>query len=215
MQCNICHRTSTSRLPFNCTTCARNELYGPRIQHAQVLLEAEACAHEVEQSIAAPQALRSQSKSSTGPLEAHPTHAIERLTAERVVLEERTETVLARADDLRKQMEELKVYIIKKKKDLAERRSNLDTGTKRLDERPKHDLEPVEKDIKRTGAHWDALHSRTAEARAFLCREAAQLYGLQQRKRKKGTPGRDFYLIGGIPISDLRDLNSSSFLTIF
>ena len=210
MQCEICHRTSTSRLPFNCTTCARNALYQPRIQHAQVLLDAETLAQEVEKNVALPQSGGGQSSNPTRPLRADPTYAFERFTAERVVLEEKTETVLAQADVLRKQTEELKDYMIKKKAELSKRRSDVDVATKRLSDRPKSDIEPLENDIKRMEYHWDALHLKTAEARTFLCREAAQLYGLQQRKRKKGTPGRDLYLIGGTPICDLRDLNSLS-----
>ena len=95
-----------------------------------------------------------------------------------------------------------------KRVEFAQRRADLDAATKRLEEQTKTEVERVTKDIKRTGYHWDALHAKTAEARSFLCMEAAQLYGLQQRRRKKGTPGRDVYLIGGTPICDLRDLNS-------
>ena len=222
MQCDICHRASTARLPFNCTTCARNALYRPRIQYAQVLLEAEKLTEEVERNVAPTQPIGSLSRGTSGSPKVHVAYATERLTAERVVLEEKTEAILAQAETLRKQTEELKVYLDKKKAELSERRSNLEAATRRLSERPKRDLEPLEKDLKRTKSHWDALHSKTAEARAFLCREAAQLYGLQQRKRRKGTPGRDFYFVGGTPVCDLRDLNSlwsyslfSALLTIY
>jgi len=210
MQCDICHRTSNFRLPFNCTTCARNALYGPRIQHTQVLLEAETLAQEVEGNVTLSQSGQTHSDTLATPRDAHPTYAAERLTAEQFVVEERAEAILAQADSLHKLTEELKDHITRKKAKLSERRSNLDAAIKRLSERPKSDPEPLEKGIKRTESHWDALHSKTAEARSFLCKEAAQLYGLQQRKRKKGTPGRDLYFIGGIIIYDLRELNSWS-----
>lgn len=210
MQCDICQRTSTSRLPFNCTTCARNALYALRVKHAQILLEGEALGEEVEKNVTSRQTRESQSGEQDWLHEAHPTHAIERLAAERVVMEEKTATVVARVDTLRKQLEEMKTYISKKKLELYERRSNLEVATKRMNKGPKQDLDPFEKDIRRTQSRWESLHSKTAEARAFLCREAAHLYGLQQRKRKKGMPGRDLYLIGGAPICDLRDLNSRS-----
>jgi len=210
MQCDICHRTSTFQLPFNCTTCARNALYGSRIQHAQILLGAETLAQEVEKNVTLSQSSQSQYNTSATPRDAHPTYAAERFTAEQDVVEERTEAILAQADLLRRKTEELKDYINRKKAELSERRSTLGAASKRLSERPRSDLEPLEKGIKRIEHQWDALHSKTAEARSFLCKEAAQLYGLQQRKRKKGTPGRDLYLIGGTIICDLRDLNSWS-----
>jgi len=48
----------------------------------------------------------------------------------------------------------------------------------------------------------------TLEARVFLCKEAAQLYGLQQRKRKRGSSENDVYVIEEILIADLRELNT-------
>jgi len=210
MQCHICHWTSTFQLPFNCTTCARNTLYGPRIQHAQILLEAETLAQEVEKNVTLSQSSQSHFNTSAAPRGAHPNYAAEGFTAERDVVEERTEAISAQADSLRRKTEELKDYITRKKAELSERRSTLGAVSKRLSARPKSDLEPLQKGIKRTEHQWDALHSKTAEARSFLCKEAAQLYGLQQRRRKKGTPGRDLYLIGGTIICDLRDLNSWS-----
>ncbi len=67
--------------------------------------------------------------------------------------------------------------------------------------------EPADKSIKRTAHRWDILHSKTAEARLFLCREAAQLYHLEQHKRRKGSSEKDVYTIGGVPIPDLMELN--------
>lgn len=210
MQCDVCFQASSSSLPFNCTTCARNALYGPRIQHAQVLLEAEQLSKEVERNTSALQPARSHSGKSTATQDTHPRYAIERLTAEKVVSEERTGTALAQVDRLQMQTEEVREYIKKKKAELADRRSKLDTANKQLAERPRNELEPIEKGTKRTKSHWDALHTKTAEARSFLCMEVAELYGLQQRKRKKGSRGRGLYLIAGVPTCDLRDLNSKS-----
>lgn len=207
MQCNICHRTLDARVQFNCTSCARNALYWPRIQQAQVLLEVEALGQEVEENV----------KSSGNRIESldkqdefFPTYAIELACAERVKLEDRTDTIVAQAELLRRQTDELKAYMDKKKKELSQRRSTLSDVTRRLSKRVDGEFEPLQKDTNRTGSYWDALHAKTVEARNFLCREAAQLHGLQQRRRKKGALGRDVYLIGGSPITDLRDLNNAS-----
>ena len=208
MQCDICCRAVDARLQFNCTSCARNALYGPRIQQAQVLLEAEALGQDIEKNIAS---CGRQSEGSDEADEVSPTYAIELGCAERVTLEEKTATIMAQADLLRRQTEELKAYMDKRKAELSQRRSTLSSAIRSLSKRADSEFEPLRKGIERTAGHWDTLHAKTTEARNFLCREAAQLYGLQQRRRKKGAPGRDVYLIGGTPISDLRELNSESF----
>ncbi|KAL8826557.1 MAG: hypothetical protein Q9191_003726 [Dirinaria sp. TL-2023a] len=205
MQCDICHRALDARVQFNCTSCARNALYGPRIQQARALLEVETLGQEVEKNV---KSSRHRIKNLDKLDGAFPTYTIELACAEKVELEDRTDTILAQADLLRGQTEELKAYMDKKKAELSKRRSTLSSATRRLSKRADSEFEPLQKDTTRTKSHWDALHTKTAEARNFLCREAAQLYGLQQRRGKKGGIERDVYLIGGSPIIDLRDLNS-------
>jgi hypothetical protein len=64
-----------------------------------------------------------------------------------------------------------------------------------------------QRDIKRLNQKWKALYTRTAEARSFLCREAAMLYGLRQ---KWGKDGKLRHMIGGVTIPNfLQDLNGS------
>lgn len=65
--------------------------------------------------------------------------------------------------------------------------------------------ETLEREIRRTTQKHRVLAQRTAEARSFLCREAAGLYSLRIKKRRSG---RVEYLIGGVPIPHLlQDLN--------
>lgn len=208
MQCDICQRPSSTRLPFNCTTCAQNTLYGPRIQQAQLLLETESIGREVETYVGSIQKAKDASSNNANSSAIHPTFGIERATAERLVLAEQTEKIMAQTKLLRDQTEEMKRYLSNKRKEHSKRRSDLEDAKKVLLQRQITNLEPVQKSIKRTQSHWEVLHTKTVKARRFLCEEAAELYGLQQRKRRKGVTGRDLYYIGGLPIPDLRDLNS-------
>ena len=210
MQCDICRRSPSNRLPFNCTHCARGALYDPRLQHAQALLEVESVGHEVERKIGATPSFAYTPYETEGSLEAHPTFAIERTTAERVVLAEQTEKIIAQAQMLRRQIDDIQVYLVNKREEHSKRRSDLEAAKRRLNQRQNSDFEPLQKSIKRAHSHWDVLHAKTAESRIFLCKEAAYLYGLQQHKRKKGVTGRDLYYIGGLPLPDLRDLNSKT-----
>ncbi len=210
MQCDICKRPSSSRLPFHCTLCARETLHEPRTQLTLVLLQEEALALDVERNIAQQKPTLNQnlSKPSTKAQEPSPSWTLERATAKRVASDERTNAILSHVDALRTQTEGMKAEISRRRVNLAKRRSALKTANQINSQRETNVLEPVEKGVRRTKHRWDTLHAATLEARVFLCREAAQLYGLQQRKRKRGGSGADIYMIGGIPIADLRELNS-------
>ena len=68
-------------------------------------------------------------------------------------------------------------------------------------------LEAVCADIKRANQKWKAVSARTWEARSFLCREAAGLYGLRLKRRRSG---RVEYMIGGVVLPNLlTDLNGA------
>src|SRR5438046_1049021 len=51
MTCHVCSRSPNSRLPFYCTTCARNQLYQLRVEHIGVLLEKETAGRHIESAI--------------------------------------------------------------------------------------------------------------------------------------------------------------------
>lgn len=210
MQCDICQRPQNIPLSFNCTSCARNELYGPRIQQAQVLLEAESIGHDVEKYVGNLGQSKVMSRSDAKSPEGHPAIAIERATADRLNLTEQTEKIMTQVKLVRDQTEDLKRLLAKKRSENSLRRSTLEDATKLLAQRQSSGSGPVQENIKQTQERWDALHLKIVDARTFLCREAAQLYGLHQRRRRKGAQGRDLYYVGGLPTVDLRDLNSKT-----
>lgn len=93
---------------------------------------------------------------------------------------------------------------------LARRRADAESAQYQLGERETATLTGIKNATKRAEHIWHSLHSKTAEARIFLCREAAHLYGLRQKTARKGDP-RQLYVLGGMPIVDLRDMNGISF----
>ena len=208
--CDICLRPCNSRLPFNCTGCARNVLYEPRIRLAETLLENEAAGQEIERSIGAIKSVDGKefSTSKAKSQEINPVWALEQIHAEEAASKERTQQAVDHAQFLRQENDKKIAEVAERKSKLLRRRAELKSATDELSQRKAATIEPMEKTIKHLEHRWDAMHTKTMEARVFLCREAAQLYGLQQRKRKGDRPGRDIYVIGGMPIADLRDLNS-------
>ncbi|KAK4695048.1 hypothetical protein P7C71_g2626, partial [Lecanoromycetidae sp. Uapishka_2] len=211
MECDICHRPANTRLPFNCTLCARDALYQPRLQLAETLLHKENLGKEVERNVTSPPKLnRIPNLASNKSSESNATWTVERAAAEQMSSEEKTQTIHDHVKNLRDEIRNVKIEIAERKARLQARRSEFASAKQELSQSQTAAIEPVEKGIRRTEHRWDTLHNKTAEARLFLCKEAALLYGLQQRKRKKGGLGRDSYLIGGVPIPDLRDLNNAS-----
>lgn len=210
MQCDICLRSSSSRLPFHCASCARDVIYEQRILLAQTLLDSEAAGKAVESSIAVGPT-SGPIKASAKIMELSPAWALEQAIAEEFASVKRAESIMSHVDALRKETEMARSDIARRKAGNVKRWSDLKSTTLAA-QREAEALESVKKGVERMERRWDMLHTRTMESRVFLCREAAQLYGLQQRIRKKAGSVRDIYMIGGVPIPDLRDLNSKYLL---
>jgi Vacuolar sorting 38 and autophagy-related subunit 14 len=207
MQCDICFRTGGSRLPFLCPTDARNRLYEPRIQNAQILLEKDALDQQISTLLTPPSQLTDQkSHLLEGPASGPNLAAI---FAERDQAVDRTQQIITQADELRAKVENAREEITKKKALLARRRSDLASALNGVDSRRTRQVEDVEKGIRMTKYKWNQGHATTAGSRAFLCGEAAKLYGLKRARRNSGV---EEYRIGGVSIVDLRAMNSKLFL---
>lgn len=214
MQCDVCQRSPNNRLSFNCTLCARGALYQPRVQLAQTLLESEALGKEVEQNVnGVAQSNKATKSGSTKAPESKTTWTVQRAVAEQTASEDKSQHIYDHVQTLREEIQNTKAEITARRMILERRRSDFASAQQELSQYRPHSVGDVEKGMRRTEYRWDTLHTKTAESRIFLCREAALLYGLQQRKRKKGGLGRDLYVIGGVPIADLRDLNSKCMYT--
>ena len=186
-------------------------MYRPRIQLAQTLLQQQSLGKDIEQNTtsASKQSKPSVSKDAQSPQsQLNLSWIAQRASAEQTLSQERTDSALHHIQILREEIQKSKDDLTKRKARLHRRRSEFASARQELQQNQANGIGPVEKSIRRTEHKWDILHNRTAGSRLFLCREAALLYGLQQRKRKKGGLGRDVYFIGGVPIADLRDLNS-------
>ncbi len=208
MQCDICLRSSSTRLPFNCSSCARNVLYETRIQLTQTILESEAVGKDVESNTAVKPAL-SQNKASINAKfpDISPAWALEQAISEQAASAERTRDILIHVEALRIETEKTRIETAKRKASVLKRRSDLKSATS-ASQHESGALDPLEKSIRRIEHRGDVLHTKTREARVLLCQETAQLHGLEQRKRRRDGAASDIYHIGGVPIADLTELNS-------
>lgn len=209
MSCHICDSTH-SRLLFLCPTCARNRLYQLRLETTRALLEKEHLGKQIEATVARVD-LEARHRE---PGDRHSESNCQGSRAWSLQLTSSKQAASSsRREDLSRNIEALKEEIRVKKAGLAGRRATLsrrradaESAQYQLKEREEATLTGVQNTAKRTEHLWHSLHSKTAEARIFLCREAAHLYGLRPKKPEKGDR-RQLYMLGGMPIMDLRDMN--------
>ncbi|KAJ5728571.1 uncharacterized protein N7483_003079 [Penicillium malachiteum] len=212
MSCHICHSTH-SRSPFLCSTCARNRLYQLRLEHTQILLEKESLGRQIELAVASngPHTQHSQVEEtpSQGAGDSSRFWELQTISNKEACATIRVEAVSQHLTKLKDEIEAKKIDIAKRKERLARRRSDAESAQYQLGEREGTILTGIQNTAKRTEHLWHNLHIKTAESRIYLCREAAHLYGLRPKTARRGDT-RPTYVLGGLQILDLRDMNGST-----
>jgi hypothetical protein len=187
MDCSICHRQhEAKKLPFLCAVDARNRLYEGRVEIAQALIQCEEAERQAGQVA-----------------DAHVASICEEQAAR-----DRTNQIIAQADRLRAEIESARKDIHAKKEAITRKRSDLTSVSSGSLVRRSRQLDEMERSSQRIKFMWNRSAETMAATRAFLCEEAARLYGLRQVK--KGNTKR--YEIGGVEIFDLHAMNSESWL---
>ncbi|KAI9785824.1 MAG: hypothetical protein M1816_008216 [Peltula sp. TS41687] len=211
MQCSICSRPHSFKLPFHCPGCARHSLYELRTEHAKALLRRETTARDVEKAVSKPWQDEKNKGSAARNVPSNPNTRweIEQSSSISTGIDESCRDLKAHAESLRKDIANARAEVSKLKASLNDRRADFTSVTQNLSARRKSTLDSIERSIIRTVYRADQQHQRTAESRIFLCREAAKLYDLRQRRRRRGNTVKEDYLIGGVGIVDLRDLNNA------
>ncbi|ESZ98136.1 hypothetical protein SBOR_1515 [Sclerotinia borealis F-4128] len=205
MQCDICFRIGGHKLPFLCPTDARNQLYETRVRTAGFLLEKDALDREISGRFPPP-------PSKSGRLEdeqlAVATQSnYDALFAEREQIIDRTNQIIGHADELRAKVERAKEERSKKKAANDQRRAELTSASSGVEARRTKQIQDIEGSTRRTKYRWNQAYNLIGGSRAYLCYEAAKLYGLQRVGRANGG---EEYKIGGIGIVDLRLMNTAS-----
>lgn len=198
--CQICHRLPDEKLAFCCISCSRNSLYLSRLQQAQVLLHKEELGKQVARALSHDTPLEDSEIFSRRVV-------FQRTKARRTQACEASQTFRTLIQEIEAEIELIRLKIAYQKPRNQRRAQVLAkaSGDLAQQEREVPSQEATAKHLHR----WQSVHSKTADSRFFLCREAANLYGLQHHKRKKGVPQiHEIYAIGGVPIHDLRDINS-------
>ena len=208
MDCDICDRKFNARRTPFCASCTRARLYSPRIEQAAALLGREKSHTHVE-AVVRP--------GNDGVLAALPedadwdaitagisSHSLERTKAEKEATENRIRDVTEKAEQLRRQIDEYKAFAAKQKESIEHRRNNLSTQRAKVERQELQKLEPGQPAIRKAKHRLNKVHTRTAEAREYLCKEVSALSGL---KKVKTADGKTQYWLSGVPLPQLKDLN--------
>ncbi|KAH8596744.1 UV radiation resistance protein and autophagy-related subunit 14-domain-containing protein, partial [Bisporella sp. PMI_857] len=203
MQCDICTRPGSRKLPLLCAMDARNRLYESRIRSVELLLEKDSLDQRVG-------GLLSHARLNGSGLAAEGKAGqltLDYTLAEKEQVMDRTQAIIAHADELRHNVEKAREEIAKRKANNERIRAELASVSSGVERKRTKQIEFIEKAHRMTKYEWNRVHTETAKGKAFLCGEAADLYGLR-RVRRKGSVTE--YKIGGIGIVDLRSMNKSS-----
>jgi chromosome segregation ATPase len=211
MECDICSRTPSSNLLFHCITCARNVLYEPRLEATRVLLEKGSLSRRIEKAVnTRPKGSEKQDKKGQDE-DAVLSQAWSRelANARKVESEEKTGEIEKHILSLREEIKTAKDEISQRKAALERRRKDFESIRTSLPGQRTTVTNKLAESMRKASQSWSRANSKTADTRAFLCREAALLYRLRQKKKARGGNVVDQYSIGGLPIVDLKEINSA------
>lgn len=213
MNCGICSTSSRTHGEATCASCARALIYQARLDHLTDLLARESLKESVSK-IVTPSSQAEVAAPSRGPesidiIESAAKHNYALLVGETQALEARCGSVHQQAQQLKRQIEDARTDVATRTADHDRRRAELSSERQLLKTRGTQLLEPLKANIKYLGDKIGKNQSRTRLGRVKLCNETARLAGLQPRRRKT-FDGRivEDYMIGGVPIPDLRNLHS-------
>ncbi|KEZ42224.1 Uncharacterized protein SAPIO_CDS6076 [Scedosporium apiospermum] len=131
--------------------------------------------------------------------------AMESLVSRQSAAEDRTAQILARAEKLRADVESARAEINARRETNTRRRSDLASVSNGIDARRIKALDETENATLSLRGRWNRNSDQMAGTRAFLCKEAAKLYGL--KRIKKGSSKYE-YKLGGIDVIDLTSMNA-------
>jgi hypothetical protein len=135
--------------------------------------------------------------------------SIESSNVKRAQAEDRTKAIQEHSKVLKDDIQAAREEIAQRKAILLNKRAELDNINAAVPERRIALTDKAQEGIKKTSHSWDAIHNKAIETRSFLCREAAHLHGLRQRKKMRAGVVKDQYTIGGVSLVDLKDINSA------
>lgn len=209
MECGICSKTISSRRQPTCPSCARASIYQSRVDQLTAILDKERLHKQVTTVIS------SSADLLTLPAEEQTvelTEGAKKLEAEQwksqlESVDQRLEIIRAQQELLRQQINEAREQNTTRQVEHKRQRAAIQKKRLDLDKIKPQLVEPLKTEIRRLDHRLAKVQMRTTDGRVRLLRETARLAGLDQRKKSRNGTIKEEYLLGGLPMVDLRDLN--------
>ncbi|ETI25989.1 hypothetical protein G647_02766 [Cladophialophora carrionii CBS 160.54] len=203
--CPVCHEHFTDDTPGNCASCVTNMLYTCRFDLARVLIEKESLQKKVE-AIIGPETEQ--------PLDEETARLRNGWQRQQEKIEEQREKELQ--EDMQrelalrqKEVEVRRAHAQELRANLEQRKANLAVAKDALARHNKQKEQELRESSEKLKAQYDALHNKTVDTRAILCREAASLLRLSHSKKKtKDGTIKDRHYIAGLLLPDLKEINN-------
>lgn len=205
MECSICSRRHSDKYPFYCTTCARNAIYGPRVENVKILIDKDHLSKDIERLTTT----SADGNASSEPSEVSPRWVLEEHRTATLQSQHKATTLQEHRKSLATEIAKLKEELSQRKALLNKRRSTLDTIYNTVPRRRQELIDKVDGKVRQQEEELELNHRKTKESRAFLAREAAALLRLRHVRIEKSGKIRDSYSIGGIFLPDLREINNT------
>lgn len=196
VECAICEKDSADVTHFLCAGCARSSAYLARLEHARVLLEKQSL-HDVIINLTSSES----SEEGRGDDQDQKIWAAELLQLKLNETKKSVDQTRHKIGEVKQDVHDLKADVSQLKAQVEKRKQSLAV----VNDVPRPEHQDKSSKITSSLAH---LQSKAIVNRAVLCREAASLMRLRQRRRQAGTNGREQYSIAGLTLPDLREISN-------
>lgn len=190
------------RLPFLCPVDGRNRCYDARIKLALAHLENEQLQKKIDELVTP---VSSDESGQPHGLPQNRTMAVNMSLSDQRAAEDRTSRIIEQAEKLREEVARARKDIENRKAVIARRKADLASASVGFEARRTRIMDETQRSISATKFKWDRNDDALARTRAFLCMEAAKLYGLR-RTKKNGSSTKYEYRLGNVEIVDLESI---------
>ena len=208
-QCQVCQRAPDARLAFNCRACAQEAFYLPRLEIAKVLLIKESLSKIVEKIANSSQDGQLQDSTPSEPNNNTTNSLIcDSARSQYRLIAARTQIILDDSRSMQEEIEKMRTQLADMNASIAKRKRALKAAIQETRYEEETSVSLLQEKTMSLNSTWDRLHDRILHDRHILPKELASLYGLQTRKRRRGSSSHDDFLLSGVPIFNIKELNS-------
>ncbi|KAL8774852.1 MAG: hypothetical protein Q9209_000791 [Squamulea sp. 1 TL-2023] len=182
-----------------------------RVSLAHTLLEQEAAASQLGQPLKDSQTTPSKllPLNSSKPQSHTLSLTLEFTRTQKESARHQTQLALYYTQQLRLETEKIRGEVAHRKAENQKRRNELVAARNQLARLQTAHAGRFEKSVAGIRNRWNSMHTKIAESRLLLCREAASLFGLKRQHNHVAISKPEDFLIGALPVFNLKDLNNA------